>query len=252
MIERSTPERVSEALVRAFHHWDKRRQDLGPELVRAGFQARAFSIALSRQAGARGNTVARAVGEQLGWVVYDHELLERIAQEMNVRVNLLDSVDERHVPWLEEQVEAFSSVPYVSQNAYFRHLVQTILALGLHGECVILGRGANFILPARTTLRVRLVAGLEDRVSVMAQELGISRHEAARLVRETDRDRAAFLKEHFHQDVADPLHYDLVLNTSRLSVPQCADLIVASLGHVQQRLRHSRPVAGPAVAALPR
>ncbi len=34
-------------------------------------------IAVSRQVGARGATVARAVGARLGWPVYDHELLDR-------------------------------------------------------------------------------------------------------------------------------------------------------------------------------
>jgi cytidylate kinase len=145
------------------------------------------------------------------------------------------------VSWLEEQVEAFASVPYVSESAFFRHLVETILSLGLHGECIILGRGANFILSARTTLRVRLVASVEDRISVLAQEFGVGRNEAARLVRDTDRARAAFIKEHLHQDAADPLHYDLVLNTSRLSVPDCTELINTSLRNLQRRMTLPRP-----------
>jgi cytidylate kinase len=252
MLDHRSSDRVSEALVRAFNHWETRRDAQAAESDRALRQARACTIAISREAGARGNTVARAVGEVLGWVVYDHELLERIAQEMNVRVNLLDSVDERHVPWLEEQVEAFSRVPYVSESAFVRHLVECILSLGLHGQCLILGRGATFILPARTTLRVRLVAGIEDRISVMAQEFGISRHEAGRLVRDTDCARAAFIKEHFHQDGADPLHYDLVLNTSRLSVPECSELIVAAVRRMEQRPGlHSSPVPSMS-AVLPR
>jgi cytidylate kinase len=252
MNEHSTPERVSEALMRAFSHWENRRAARGElSWSRPGYHAQGFTIAISREAGARGNLVARAVGEQLGWVVYDNELLQRIAQEMKVRVGLLESVDERHVTWLEEQVEAFASVPYVSESAFFRHLVETVLSLGLHGECVILGRGANFILPARTTLRVRLVASLEDRTSTMAQEFGIGRNEAAKLVRDTDRARAAFIKEHLHQDASDPLHYDLVLNTSRLSVADCTELIVASLRRVQPRMGLPRPspLAAPAEVA---
>jgi cytidylate kinase len=246
MNERNVPERISEALMRAYSHWENRRAARG-EFFRAGYHPQAFTIAISREAGARGNLVARALGGELGWVVYDHELLERIAQEMKVRVGLLESVDERHVTWLEEQVEAFASVPYVSESAFFRHLVQTILSLGLHGECIILGRGANFILPSRTTLRVRLVASLEDRTSAMAQEFGVGRNEATRLVRETDRGRAAFIKEHLHQDVADPLHYDLVLNSSRLGVPECTELIIGALRSMQRRTGALR--SGPPAAA---
>src|SRR5262249_41889981 len=61
-----------------------------------------FTIALSRQAGTEGTAVAQEVGKRLGWQVYDHELLERIAQEMNVREALLESVDERRQSWLLE------------------------------------------------------------------------------------------------------------------------------------------------------
>jgi hypothetical protein len=53
--------------------------------------------------------VARAVAERLGWNVYDHELLEVVARDLHVRVKLLENVDERHVPWLQECVESFAA-----------------------------------------------------------------------------------------------------------------------------------------------
>ena len=156
MNERSVTERLTEALIRANAHWETQRRKT----------ERALSIAISREAGARGSSVAREVGRRLGWTVYDHELLESIAREMKVRASLLESVDEKHKSWLEERVEAFSAIPYVSENAFVRHLVETVLSLGVHGECVIVGRGAAHILPAATTLRVRLIAALDDRAGV--------------------------------------------------------------------------------------
>lgn len=74
------------------------------------------------------------MGRRLGWHVYDHELLEEIAREMNVRASLLESVDERQQSWLTESVEAFlstpnksESLPYVTETAFVRHLVETVL-----------------------------------------------------------------------------------------------------------------------------
>src|SRR5436190_24232141 len=94
-------ERQVGALERAQRHWQAQ--------PRAGQSATAFTIALSREAGTPGTSVARALGTRLGWAVYDHELLERIAQETGLRVNLLQSVDERHKGWLTEATEAFAS-----------------------------------------------------------------------------------------------------------------------------------------------
>ncbi len=59
------------------------------------------------------------------------------------------------------------------------HLVETLRALGAHGECVIVGCGAAFILPAKTTLRVRLVSPLPQRIQVVSRQYGISEQEAA-------------------------------------------------------------------------
>ncbi len=90
----------------------------------------AMTVAISRQAGALGTSVANELGRRLGWPVYDHALLERMAAEMRVQVDLLESIDERHVGWLVERMEDFSAVPYVSENAYVRRLIETLLALG--------------------------------------------------------------------------------------------------------------------------
>jgi cytidylate kinase len=175
------------------------------------------------------------VGARLGWAVYDHELLERIAQEMGLRAKLLESVDERHVSWLQECLEAFASSSRVSSSAYVKHLIETMLALSTHGGCVIVGRGAAQILPSATTLRVRLVAPLENRIRVMSQELGVSRTEAARRVEEIDRQRKRFIQEHFLHDPTDLQHYDLLLNTARFTVEECAALIVEALHGFQAR-----------------
>src|SRR5262249_42637711 len=99
---RSTSPQVAEALVRAGHDWriqkEKEKNEPGT--------ASAFSIAVSRQVGARATSVAREVGAQLGWAVYDRELLEQIARSMNVRVELLKSVDEKRVASIQEWIES--------------------------------------------------------------------------------------------------------------------------------------------------
>jgi cytidylate kinase len=219
----------TEALLRANQHWQTHHQRRAAGTERQG----GFTIALSRETGARGTSVARALGQKLGWPVYDHELLELIAKEMNLRSRLLESVDERRVSWIQDTLAGFALIPAVSEDGYVQHLVETLLSLATHGACVIVGRGAPHILPAATTLRVRLVAPLEDRIAVMSRELHLSREEAARRVPTTDRERARFVQDHFQKDTADPRNYDLVLNSARFSVDECADLIIGALRTLQ-------------------
>lgn len=218
-------------------HWKERG-----ELEDRARQAKpAFTIAISRQSGARGTMTARAVGERLGWAVYDRELVERIAQDMKLQTSLLEAVDEKKVGWLREFMESFSSTTVVSDIAYLHRMIKTIAALVARGDCVLVGRGVAHILPVETTLRVRLVAPVAWRVAAMSQKLGISDEEAAAKVAAIDRQRVQFVREHFNKDTTDPSLYDLVLNVERFSVEQCVDLIVEALHRLQAAVAVKTP-----------
>jgi cytidylate kinase len=226
---------LAETLEQLARHWESRRSITAQDP--SGGTSRAFSIALSRQAGTQGTLIARELSRRLGWPVYDHELLERISLEMGVRTNLLETVDERKIGWLEESFQQFLDVPQVNENAYARHLVKCVLALGLLGECIIVGRGAAFILPAETTLRVRLVAPKKDRLATLCRNLGLSGREATRRLSSLDRQRNDFVRSHFLTDPTDPANYDLLLNVARFSSADACESIADSLQRLQSASR---------------
>ncbi len=212
----------------AQRHWQGRQQNK--------VEKKGITIALAREAGAPGTMVAAEVGKRLGWPIYDHALLERIAQEMGLRTQLVESVDERRRSWLLETVEGFVSAGGVSELAYVRHLTQTILSLAEHGECIIVGRGAAQILPPKSTLRVRLIGELDDRIAAVAHRLNLSRDKAAKWIADTDHRRQAFVKDHFLKSPADCRYYDLILNSSTWSVSECAELIVHGVRSLDEAL----------------
>jgi cytidylate kinase len=236
---------VSELLDKAFQHWQARRRAAAAETYIEPITPHAFSIALSREAGTQATAVAQEVGRLLGWQVYDRELLEKMAQDMGLRTNLLESVDERRQNWLTEALQGLMSVSFASECDFAHHLIKTVLALGTHGECVLVGRGAAFILPPATTLRVRLVGSMQERVAAWGQMLGISEQKAAEQVRKLDRLQADFLQYHFRKTLTDPCNFDLVLNAPRLSVVQLAELIVEALRRLVARQQDKSSVKSP-------
>ena len=195
----------------------------------------AFAIASSREAGSGGVTVAREVGRRLSWPVYDQELLESLAKELNVDSSFLEDYDERRGSFLVDTIKAFSAAAGVSEVTYFRRLVRLLQVLGARGECLIVGRGSTFVLPPETTLRVRIVASRDDRIAFIARERKLSPVEAAHFVDTRDRVRQEFIKDYFHKDRADPQNYDLILNRSRFSVDETADLVIDALQRMQAR-----------------
>ena len=210
-----------------------------------------FTIALSREAGSGGTVVAREVGRRLGWPVYDHELLDHLAKDLQVNVDLLENVDERRGSWLVECVQAFAAASTVPEVTYFHRLLKLLLALGGRGQCVIVGRGAMIALPAESTLRVRVVASLRDRIALVGRTLGLSSTEAVRHVESTDRMRKRFIRDHFGKDLSDPMLYDLILNASRFSTEECAEMTIEALHFLQARKSPEIHEPGPSGVAVP-
>lgn len=201
------------------------------EVEPAGKRLDPFTIALAREVGTPALEVAREVGERLGWPVYDREVSERIAAELHVPASAVAELDERRQSWLLECIEAFGARCELSESRYFRHLVSVIRALAAEGRCLIVGRGAAFLLPSHSTLRVLLVGDRAARLDAFARGIRLDRWSATRRFEELNRDRCRFLRDHFHVDPALPEHYDLILNTSHWSTSECADVILRALHH---------------------
>jgi cytidylate kinase len=195
-----------------------------------------LSITISRQAGSGGVDVARAVGAQLGWAVYDNELLQRIAQEKGLHHRLLEQMDERHMSWLEQMIASFCVAGAGKELGYLRSLMELLVSLSEKGNCVIVGRGGAQILPGDSTLRVRIVAPRSYRIDAVEKRLGMSRAEAERWIDRTDRERNHFVQHYFHRDPDDPLECDLMLNTGKLSIQACANMIVDAVKALQTKV----------------
>ena len=224
-IQFSTPHSLVETLLRRKVRTTADLKDVLP--VRKA--APALTIAISREAGTRAVEVARELSANLQWPVLDRELVERVAEDLGLRAQLLEAVDEKGRSWIEETLQGFGGGPAVSGAAYAKHVASTVLALGAQGECILVGRASAQILPAATTLRVRLMAPVKDREAVIAQRFGISGEQARQRVQEIDRERAEFVEGYFHKQVVDPHNYDLILNVARFGVHGSAELIVQAL-----------------------
>src|SRR5437667_11685704 len=141
-----------------------------------------LTVAISREAGSRGGSIARRAGRKLDWQVYNQELLEYIAQESAFRQSLLDNLSSAASRWMEGRLDALRREYGLDQYPSILDMARIVLALGAQGNVVLLGRGANSVLPTESTLSVRIMAPLEDRIAYMGQWLRLTRDEAAEQV----------------------------------------------------------------------
>jgi cytidylate kinase len=225
------------------HHLTNPREELGQPVgdsPRHGFQGdrapvaetpfvpAGLTVALSREAGSRGGSIARRAAARLGWQVYSQDLLEYIAQDVNFRQGIEDQLTPAAVHWVEEHLEQLRAAAGLGLERLWLDLARTLFSLAARGKVVLIGRGAGFLLPSRSTLHVRIMAPLSDRVAYMSQWLRLTLDEAAQQVRLRDSRRADLIARHFQRQVGDVYQYDLLLNSSLLGEELGADLIVAA------------------------
>ncbi len=192
----------------------------------AGEHPRGLTVAISREAGARGNSIARRVGRLLGWQVYDQDSLALLARDDSARRELLADVPESAAAWANRQSATAGGRAGGTDAG---ELVKLVFALAARGDVVIVGRGAGVLLPGESTLNVRVIAPHAERVAYLAQWLRMSDEEAAAELAGRDRVRAALHAALTGKSVSDPTQYDLILNSGRLGEAASADLIVSAI-----------------------
>lgn len=185
-------------------------------------------ITISRQFASRGAEIGSLVAEELGFHFYSQELIHRVAAEAQVRTSIVASLDERAQSGIAHWISSMIQSGRFASSDYLRNLSRVVMTLGRHGQGVIMGRGGQFILEKRLTLRVRVIAPLESRAERVRQRENLTADQAKTRCVSVDADREAFHRQHFGEDITDPAHYDLVLNTGVLPVRSCVELVAAA------------------------
>ena len=175
-------------------------------------------ITVSRQYGSLGNVVVNAVAARLGYRVAMRELINQAALRAGAPSVALAVIDELHLLGISPDPEEY--------QAYI-HSVRTVIEeLAAEGSVILAGRGGQAVLRGRPgVLHVKIIAPLEIRAQRLAERHSISLQAARAQARASDRARCQYLKRFYDLDWNDPLLYDLVINTARLSDEAACDLI---------------------------
>ena len=187
-------------------------------------------VTISREAGACGAEVGKRVGERLGWDVFNKNLVDRVADRFNLPRPMLDLVDETRASWVYDVLGTWMDRKLVPHEKYVACLTRVVLALAQSGNAVFVGRGAQFILPRKELLAVRIVASPKFRIQQIVEKTGVSKHEACRYIEQVDEGRRMFVEQFFHHDIADPHLYDLVINVERCGKPMAVKEILTAIG----------------------
>lgn len=220
--------------------WETRREVTARRAREAGDGTRPAIgpyLSISRLPFSRGDEVAALAAEKLGWELFDRAIVDHIARDAQVLGKFVESLEERCRSTLDDLIQTTLDTGSLGNQAYLRHLRRVLMTLALHGNAVILGRGANFILPPEAGLRVLITTPAGRRLANLSQARGLPAAEAARELRQLDLQRRDFLRTHFLGGGQELDHYDLIVNLDHMDVEAAATLVVDSFYTLDRRAR---------------
>ena len=172
------------------------------ETVKTPKADRNLIISISREHGTNGKEIARKVAERLGVAFYDKEEMKKFAISHSLAQNI-NSDDDLYRYYLSLDAE---------KDAIIKQ-AETIKAIASDGDCVIVGRGSDYILKDNPSLiRVFLYAPLEYRIDRIKEMYNDTYQDAKRHVLESDKSRASYYEIISNQSWGKKENYDLCIN----------------------------------------
>ena len=188
-------------------------------------------VTLSMEPGSGGCYIAEKVAERLGFGFFHRDIVQGIAKSAHSSETLINTLERERLSGVEDFISSVIREKYLYPGTYQRHLMKVVSAIAQHSKAVIVGRGANFILPPEKRLSVRVIAPLDDRIRNICRQFKVKEDKARRRVMKREAARRAFVRQTFHVDISDPAHYDMVLNTAKMDIDTAAAAIVGAARH---------------------
>ncbi|MCM1102430.1 MAG: cytidylate kinase-like family protein [Clostridium sp.] len=155
-------------------------------------------ITISRRFGTGASLIAGELSEKLHIPVYDKAYIEHELEENN----------------------------FVTETEVIRDLAKS--------PCIILGRCASEILAGQPNVfNVYVVADKEDRIRRIMQKENLSYEDARNMLDQNDKARAAYYNEHTGKLWGDVNNYHMILDTSKLGIDNCADIMMKYFERVE-------------------
>ena len=183
-------------------------------------------ITISSEPGSGGRIIAQGLAKRLSIDLFDRDIVKEIAESAHISGVVIETMEKDRLSGIKDFIASLVNDRYLWPGVYLDHLMKVVAAIASHGNAIIVGRGANFLIPAEDRLSVRVIAPLEVRVKNVAKEFGVTREEAKRRVINRENRRSAFIRQSFNADVADPRNYDLVVNTQKLDIDAALGAVI--------------------------
>ena len=211
-------------------------------------------ITIEREYGAGGSLVAAELARRKGWQLLDQQLRCEIAKHAAVDETAVARREEKCDPLLHQLAKVFLRGSYerslsISDDKIFdadelvSHAQKVIEKKAEEGNCVIVGRGAPYILRARPDAFHVFVYGSREKKIRRLIKLKKSEKEATEMVDTIDRERAAFVRKYFNAEWPCRRLYHLMLSSDH-GIEHVTNVILSTMDSLERQGKVEPPGKG--------
>ncbi len=196
-------------------------------------------VTVSRQFGSGGRTIAKALAERLGFDYYDSELVEKVAKETGFDPSYIADAGE-YAPGKSIFSYAFSSAsPHAARNMSASDYLwsaqcKVILEIAEKGNCVIVGRCADYILRDRDDcLNIFIHAPTGYKAKRIVELYGVTDKSPEKRLEEKDARRRVNYKYFTGREWGLTENYHISLDSGVLGEEKCIDIIADAVNSIK-------------------
>jgi cytidylate kinase len=180
-------------------------------------------LTISRQFGSGAEEIGEMIAKEMGYRYLDWQMIiEDMKKFGSLWVEKDQEYDEKKPDLWESHEWTFQGYVALSQSK--------ILKSALDNNCVLVGRGSNFLLRGvRHHLGIRIEAPLEKRVKNVTAHYRVRGENAKWLISKMDREMAGSVYMVYGRAWDDPREYDICFDTGKHLTSEIVQIVKAAL-----------------------
>lgn len=192
-------------------------------------------IVIEREYGSGGTEIGKLLSEMTGIPCYGTEIQEAVSRKMNIPLSEIEQYEESVTNSLLYSLYAFgkmngSSEEFLSnEDKVFVEQQRLIKEYASQGPAIFVGRCAAAALESDRVLSVFIHADKEFRKQRAVSEYGVDEASAASVMAKFDKKRKSYYSANTRKKWTDRSNYQLILDSGKLGIKQCAKIIQTAL-----------------------
>lgn len=191
---------------------------------------------IEREYGSAGTEIGKKLSEISGIPCYGIEILEQVSAKLNIGIDQIERYEERatnsflYSIYLMGKMNEGINGSLSNEGLIYLEEQNIIKNLAEEGPAVFVGRcAANALENRNDVLRVFIHADKSLRRKRAVEDYEISKNGADAVIQKFDRKRSSYYKANTGKDWRDRANYHLILDSGKLGIERCADILWSAM-----------------------